>query len=198
MLTKPLIESIRYYIEKRLSPERLAHSLSTATLAKDLALKHGLDPQPCELSALAHDMAKEEPKALLKRLSRDCDRLLRKAGQEGLCRELLDFPGLFHGPAADILLRRVFSLADERVLEAVRWHSLGTQGMGDVAKILFIADKLEATRSGIEEDFRLSCLSAGLNECLLRVLERGMEHQMNRGRGVAPVTRSLYNSLRGS
>lgn len=56
MLTTTTIE-VRQRIEREMEPVMLAHVQATATLARELAEIHGVDPERAELVALIHDIA---------------------------------------------------------------------------------------------------------------------------------------------
>ena len=51
-------------------------------------------------------------------------------------------PVLLHGPVAAELLRRE-GLEDEEVYQGIYYHSTGCPGMSPVAKVVFLADKLD-------------------------------------------------------
>ena len=46
------------------------------------------------------------------------------------------------------MLRRECGIDDAEILEAVRWHSTFNRGLGPVAKIAFLADKLDEHKAG--------------------------------------------------
>jgi nicotinate-nucleotide adenylyltransferase len=197
MASKTAHDKLEKFLAAALNPKRLRHSRSCSALARSLARTHGADEERAAFAGLAHDMAKDLPTPDQGRLARECQRALLDSGREGLPPELLESPKLMHGPAADALLRTRFGVADEEVLEAVRCHTLGSPGMGTIAKIVYVADKIEPERTEIAQEFRRSCLESALDGALLIVVGRAMELSAARGRAVAPVTLSLYNSLRG-
>ena len=57
-------------------------------------------------------------------------------------------PVLLHGPVGSEILRRECGIEDPEVLEAVYWHSTFNRSLGPVAKIAFLADKLDERKSG--------------------------------------------------
>ena len=54
---------------------------------------------------------------------------------------------LLHGPVAALWLAHEGGIADQRLLDSVRWHTTGKRGMGDVAKVVFLADKLDPQKA---------------------------------------------------
>jgi len=101
-----------------LSAGRFIHSRNTALMARDLAVLYGLDEDAAYLAGIAHDMAKNKAQ------------------------------NIFHGKAAAVLLQKRFGIHNKDVLEAVETHTTGKRGMGDLAKVVFIADKIEFSRKG--------------------------------------------------
>jgi len=130
-----------------LSAKRFIHSRNTAFLARDIALRHGLDGDAAYLAGIAHDMAKTLE------------------------------PGLFHGRAAAVLLEERFGIHNKDVLEAVEYHTTGVPGMGKLAKAVFIADKIEFSRRDVEARFREKALGqdVGLNQLFYAVLEDNVQ-----------------------
>lgn len=118
-----------------LPPGLLDHCLRTSQLAVELAHHFGVDVLKAKLAGLVHDMARSQPP----------EQLICQARDFGLPVNAVEakIPLLLHGPVGAELLQREWDLADEEVLEAVRWHTTGQAGMSPVAKITFLADKLE-------------------------------------------------------
>ncbi|MDR2433306.1 MAG: nicotinate (nicotinamide) nucleotide adenylyltransferase [Treponema sp.] len=142
-----------------LSMERFLHSRNTALLAWDLCRRFGLDPALGYLAGIAHDLGK----------SLDEETLLAMAKSDGRAVSKLEKkkPALLHGRAAAILLRERFSIHNRDVLEAVALHTEGAAGMGPLAKVVYIADKVEVSREKIDPALRRMCYA---NEDLDRIL----------------------------
>jgi predicted HD superfamily hydrolase involved in NAD metabolism len=129
---------VRARIAQLLEPTLLAHVEATATLARELAELHGVDPERAELAALLHDLADHysEPE------------LLALAEQYGIEVSLTEarVPKLLHAPVGAELLRREWGITDEELLDAVRHHVSGHRFLSRLGKVLFVADKLEPSR----------------------------------------------------
>jgi nicotinate-nucleotide adenylyltransferase len=52
------------------------------------------------------------------------------------------------------LLRERFGIHNKDILEAVAWHTEGSADMGPLGKALYIADKIEVSREGVEPELR--------------------------------------------
>ena len=117
-------------------PDRLvAHIDRVVELTGDLAARHGLDVELARLMAQGHDLL---------RAVRGPE-LLHRAEQREMAIDPVerDEPVLLHGPLGAIELRERFGIEDERVLDAIRWHTTGHPDYPPEAWAMFIADKVE-------------------------------------------------------
>ena len=103
--------------------------------ARVLAQRHQLDMEKTLLATLAHDIAR----------AMKGDQLLQHATDLGIQVHPVDrqVPILLHGPVGAELLRQIDGLDDDEMYEAVCWHSTAHTGIGDVAKAVFLADKMD-------------------------------------------------------
>ena len=111
------------------------HAERVRDKALDLADWHGIDAVKVEEAAVAHDLAR----------GMKGDELLTKARPYGLTPHPIaeTVAILLHGLVAAEMLQRECGMEDEVVLEAVRWHTTFNSEMCPVAKVVFLADKLE-------------------------------------------------------
>lgn len=175
------------FVGSSLPPRRLKHSESVAALAARFCANWGIDPARGELAGYAHDMCRAKGDEELMAIARRDG-----APVDGLC---LAKPRLLHARAAAVLLRERFGVADEGVLEAVRCHTFGEAGMGDLAKIVYCADKVEPLRAHVDPAFRESLLRGTIDEMMLRVVEDGVRWLESEGRPVAGPTLALAGAL---
>jgi nicotinate-nucleotide adenylyltransferase len=80
-------------------------------------------------------------------------------------------PSLLHARAAAVLLRDRFGIEDADILEAVRYHTMGRPGMGPLARVVYIADKIEISRGGIKAELREFTGYADLDSLFTAVLD---------------------------
>jgi predicted HD superfamily hydrolase involved in NAD metabolism len=121
-----------------MEPDTFAHAERAAELAARLAMRHGVDPERAQLAGLLHDIA-----------DRYSEReLLSLAERYGVPVNLTEarVPKLLHGKVGAEILRRDWGITDEELLDAVRDHITGGVYMSDLAKVTFVADKLEPAR----------------------------------------------------
>ena len=139
------IEEIKKDVRNSLSDYRFNHSLRVMEEAKKLALHYKANIEKCMLCALTHDMCKElrdeENKEFIKKYN--------------LPKELLNSENknIVHGYIASILVKEKYNFTSDMVL-AVRYHTTGYPNMDLLAKIVYLADKIEKGKDypGIEEE----------------------------------------------
>ncbi len=133
------LEAAKGWLRGQLSPERFEHSLGAHEKAVELAEKFRLSQDERERAAVAgllHDAAKlMSPSDLLEA----CDHRFHLQTDEMDRRT----PQTLHPFVGAELVREAFSLHDEDVLNAIRFHTTGRGDMSTVEKIVYIADKIE-------------------------------------------------------
>lgn len=116
----------------QVKPGRRSHIVRVASLTGAWAIAMGIPPAERARwlrAAFLHDALRDAPRDLLWELG----------GSEG------DAASLRHGPAAAAYAEREGE-SDQEVLEAVRYHSVGHGGWGQLGRILYLADYLEPGR----------------------------------------------------
>jgi predicted HD superfamily hydrolase involved in NAD metabolism len=161
------IRRIKKYSRENLSKKRYRHSLSCAAYAARLSRRFGIDRKKSYLAAIAHDIARELPHA----------RMIKMAKADGGKLKKLEIkkPVLVHGRAAALLLKENFNIDDIEILDAVRYHTLGTEEMGPVLKIVFISDYLEPGRKFIEPWFRKKVEAMAIDEMIDEIKQHAQE-----------------------
>ena len=179
-------------IEARLLelPEGLRdHIQRTREVARELALRHGVDVTTADVGAAAHDLARALPR---RDLLAEADRLRLDLG-------LVERhePILLHGPVAARWIGSSCGHIDPTIVESVRWHTTGRPGMSDVAKVVFLADKLDPHKvrrfpflERVASEARHS-----MDAAILEYLNRTIEYIMSRNRLVHTASLELRNEL---
>lgn len=158
-----MIENLRNriltYCKEELSPKRFGHVLSVAEEAKKLAVIYQASPEDAELAALFHDCCRDWSLEQMNRAVLEWD----------LDQRLLNRPQLSHSKIAAELMRRTYQITQSDLINAVRYHTTGREGMTKLEKIIYLADAIEPHRSfpGVEnirklalEDLDQACLYA--------------------------------------
>jgi predicted HD superfamily hydrolase involved in NAD metabolism len=182
-----LLEAARAFARERLSQKRYDHTARVADTAERLARIHGLDPNRARLAALLHDAAREtEPEEFL-RLAWEWDLPVGAPERES--------PKLLHGPVAAELARRELGVEDEEVLEAIRDHTVGRAGMGQLALAVYVADKIEPARDYPSVGKIRDLARRDLREAATEALRRVVAHNEERNRPVHPSSRAMLEWL---
>jgi nicotinate-nucleotide adenylyltransferase len=145
-VSRELIVLMEDTVRRRLNPARFLHSRNVAVMTADLCRIFGLDGKAGYLAGIGHDIAKplagEELTDLAEKDGMEISRLERKK------------PSLLHGRAGAVMLRDRYGIQNRDILDAVMYHTVCGAGMGPLAKALYIADKIEVSREGVDPALR--------------------------------------------
>jgi nicotinate-nucleotide adenylyltransferase len=172
---------------KCLSPSRFLHSRNTALLAWDLCVRFNLDPRKGYLAGIAHDICK----------SMGLEEMMRLARSDGGGTTKLEKakPSLLHGRAAAALLKKQYGIHNKEVLDAVRYHTTAGGG-GDLAKVVYVADKIEPSREDVNEELREMSGNADLNTLFTAALDTTVAYLRSQKMDISPGTLRLLAAMR--
>ena len=159
---------------------RFAHVLAVTRMADTLAQAHGVDPARARLAALLHDLARLY----------SAQRLLRECEGRGMPIDAFERrnPIVLHARLGAELARERYGIDDERILSAIRAHTLGAPSMSRLDTIVYLADGLEPGRDFPERE-RLERLALEDLEAAMRATLRStIAYLAARGLAVAPAT----------
>jgi predicted HD superfamily hydrolase involved in NAD metabolism len=185
--TNTLLERAEALARSRLSERRYEHTLRVADTAEDLALAHDLDAQWARLAALLHDAAREMAPEEFLHLA---DKWHLQVGDPER-----QSPKLLHGPVAAELARRELGVDDEEVLEAIRTHTTARTGMGPLALVLYVADKIEPARDYPSVGRLRTLARLDLNGAAAESLRRAIAHNEERGKATHPASLEMLDWL---
>ena len=170
-----------------LDANRFTHSRNTALLSWDLCRRFGLDPQKGYLAGIAHDMCK----------GLEVEKLIRLANADGGGIQKLEKkkPGLLHARAAAVLLQRKYDIRDRDILEAIRYHTTGKADMGPLAKVVYVADKIEVSRTGVDPVLRKMSRTADLDTLFAAVLDNTVAFLKSHQLDISYGTRRLLAAM---
>lgn len=141
--TELLMQKIDNDLKKELSEKRYKHSIGVMNKSIELANIYGADVNKAKLIGLAHDIGKELSK----------EEKLKYAEKNGIEVDNIEKIniGLLHGKiGADICKKRYGFTKDMQ--DAISCHTVGKENMDLLAKILFVADKIEDGRKYKDEE----------------------------------------------
>ncbi len=176
-------------LRRELDADTLAHIKRTAVIARELAAAHGIDPERAELAAMLHDVADRYSE-------RELLQLAEKYGIEVNLTEAR-VPQLLHGKVGAEILRAKWGITDDEILDAVRFHLSGSATMGDLAKVLFVADKIEPDRDKFYHDLGpvREIAMRNLDEAILRLYAWRMNQLVTSGKAVHEDLSTARNAI---
>lgn len=170
-------------------PKRLAHSLSVAETAENLALVYGVDPYLARVAGLLHDW----DKALTH------DEIIEQARELGIDMgvDLALVQPLLHGIVAARELPERYPDLPASVFEAIDRHTTGAADMTPLDMVVFVADGIEPLRRGTIgiEETRSLVGKASLDDVYWSAFVGGIIYVVDGGRYLYPGTLDIYNEL---
>lgn len=180
------LEKIKFDLKNSLSKERYEHSLRVADEAKRLAKYYNTSEESAYIAGLLHDIAKEYNKE-------ENERIVSKYN---LDKSLLDDLNkrISHAEIGAVIALEKYKV-DEDVADAIRYHTIGNIKMNLLAKIIFVADKIEPLKKyiGIEEERRLAYINIDL--ALIECLKNTELKLANEGKTLNIETKKLLEYL---
>ena len=166
-----------------------AHIQRVEHEAVRFAALHGVDEGRARLAALGHDLVRH-----LKG-----EELLRLAAEYALTPDEVERaePILVHGPVAAAILMRDYGVEDAELLAGIDCHTTARAGMGQLEKVLFVADKVEPHK--LKREAALAevkqVAESDLDAGVLRYLDYNLAQAIRRGWQVHPRSVAARNQL---
>lgn len=173
-------------VKERLPEKRFTHVLGVVDAAKELAAEFNVSVPHAEIAAILHDVAKFSDREWMKSIivAEKMDPLLLEYHSE-----------LWHAPVGAYLAKTEFGVEHEDVLNAIRYHTTGREGMSDLEKVVYIADLIEPNRkfSGVEELRQLK--ERGLDVMMEASVKHSIEFLVSKNQPVFPDSLKCYNDF---
>ncbi|WP_379160118.1 bis(5'-nucleosyl)-tetraphosphatase (symmetrical) YqeK [Paenibacillus sp. sgz5001063] len=179
-------EALIEAVSAQMPDKRWKHTLGVMETSVKLAERYGGDPVRAETAAILHDVAKYWP----------VERMKEIIEQNGLSIELLSYDKqLWHAEVGAFVAEHDYGITDPEVLDAIRYHTSGREGMGLLEKIVCLADYIEPGRDfpGVEDIRKLSKVS--LEEGLIAGFDSTISLLLQKRRIVFPLTVLSRNDL---
>ena len=168
-----LEEQINADIKERLSEHRYKHSIGVMKKAEELAKFYGLDTKKARLIGLAHDIAKQmtssEIKEYLSKYDVKLDEIEKSNGE------------LIHAKIGADICRRKYNF-DEQMVNAVKYHTTGNPNMDMMAKIIFMADKIEENRDYDDVEERRQLTLENIDMAIIETINYTTKDSIDRGK----------------
>lgn len=181
-------EKIIEYLKENLSDIRFNHCLRVMKKAEELALIYGENVEEARLAGLSHDIAKEIPLPKAKEMVKENNVAIDEIEEYA--------PKLIHGPLGAFLVKQKFGL-NERIQKAIEYHTKTNKDMDLLAKIVFVADKVEDGRVtkkyDIEHERELA--KSDINNAMIEIMKATMINRLEKNAIIHPNFMETMNRL---
>ena len=166
------INTAMLLIPLMLREKRAQHTFNVAKLAVELADMYGVDRQKAQLSALLHDIMKQQPDDIMLHRARQSD-IIEKIDRKPM--------PVLHGFAAADFARREMGIEDEEILMAIKSHTCGRRYMSDLEKVIYLADMLSEERNFPEKEPLLQLARENLDTAMEQALKDSINWLKEKG-----------------
>ena len=177
--TFELIEKIKKDLKENMSEKRFEHSVSVMKKAIELAKIYNEDEDEAALAGLTHDIAKEMPD----------DEAFIIAEENGIELDEIEKINtkLLHGKIGAFLAKEKYGF-NERITDAIKFHTETAPEMDNLSKIVYVADKIEDTRVSekVDLDKQREVAMQNLDDAVIMILEASTLKQIEKGRLIHP------------
>jgi predicted HD superfamily hydrolase involved in NAD metabolism len=179
-------EALIEAVSAQMPDKRWKHTLGVMESSLKLAGRYGADPERAETAAILHDVAKYWP----------VDRMRKIIEENNLSQDLLRHDKqLWHAEVGAYVAEQEYGISDPEILDAIRYHTSGREGMGLLEKIVCLADYIEPGRDfpGVDHIRKLAKVS--LEEGLVAGFDSTIRLLLEKRRIVFPLTMLARNDL---
>lgn len=150
-------------LKKYLDEDRLWHTLGVMNTAAALAMAHHADVEKAKLAGLLHDCAKCIP---TKKKLKIC-----KENHINVTEFELEHPVLLHAKVGAWVAKEKYDVYDEEILQAIIYHTTGSDDMSVLDKIIYIADYIEPARNKAPRLAEIRQIAfEDLDQCMYEIL----------------------------
>lgn len=167
--------------------KRYTHSINVAKAAQQLAIRYGGDIEKAMIAGILHDITKEMP----------FDQQLQIIESNGIIlNNVQSFsPKTWHAISGSVVIEKEIGIADEDILNAVKYHTSGRANMSLLEKIIFVADFIGEERDYKGVDVMRSKAKKSLEEAMLYGVTFTIRDLAERQCAIDMNTLALYNEL---
>ena len=179
-------EALLAKMETVMPEKRLQHCLGVEKAARELAGRFGLDVEKAGLAGLLHDYAKkvsdEDFLSLIDKYQLDPD--LKNWGNN-----------VWHGMVGIYKIQEDLGIKDAEILRAIEIHTVGSDTMSELDKVVYVADYIEHNRDFPGVDKARELAQRSLNQAVAYETARTVEHLSHKGMPIYPQTLETYNAF---
>ena len=131
---------LKEIVKSKMSLKRFTHTLGVVEMSEKLAKIYNADIEKCKVAALLHDICKEMNMEYIKNICKN--NFMNELSEEDL-----ENNEILHGFAGAYYVKNELEVDDKEILNAIKYHTVGTKNMTLVEKIVYIADAIEYGRN---------------------------------------------------
>ena len=170
-----LIEKIKQDLKQNLSEKRYIHSIGVMEMSEELAKIYNVDVETAKIAGLLHDIAKEMPKEEMLKYVKENNIEITEVESINV--------GILHGKIGANLAKKKYNVS-EQIQKAIEYHTTTHPDMDTLAKIVYVADKIELNRKSDKFDIEIERKIAkeNLDKALLLILDNTTKYLIENNR----------------
>lgn len=177
--TLNLLSKIDKDMKTMLSSFRLNHSKYVMYKAVELANRYGVDANKAALAGFTHDIVKEFSREKYLQIAKDNNIIFDEFELEN--------EKLMHAKIGAWYVKEHYGF-DQDIQDAIRLHTVTEPQMSDLAKIIFVSDKIEESRKSdnfdIEYERKLS--KENIDKTIIAILDSNIKYMISESRVIHP------------
>jgi len=189
---KKTIIDLDHLVRKELSWELYQHSVGTLKYSAFLSDFYKLKRQDyyrvC-IASILHDYGKK--------LDIETQKEISLENKNEIKANLNDFQinAILHGFCGSILVKKELGIYDKKIIESIKYHTVGSVNMSVVEKIVYISDKIEDGREYKNIDYLREVSLKNINLCLLEVYKNNIIYIIKRNKSIYSRTFNIWNNI---
>ena len=173
-------------LQKRLDLNRFIHSISVASISKELAIFYNLNFENSFIAGLLHDYAKCIDQKELYIMSKKYNINYKNYDFD-------DIKNILHANVGAYIVKEKYNVNDE-IFNAIFTHTTADSNMTDIQKIVFISDFIEPFRFNIDNQEYFTKLSYfDLDKCVFEILNYTISYLKSKNQKIFYKTIEAYN-----
>lgn len=182
-----MYEELKKKLSDNLYEQRYIHSLGVADEAKRLAVLYGADEEKAYLAGLLHDCAK----------GYSIDEQIKACKEKGISLDsiTLKCAPVIHGFLGAELAESEYGITDTEILNAIKYHSVGSEKMTLLEKIIYIADMTEVNRDFDGVNKLREAVNTDLDEAILLSIEEQLARFSKTRKTIHPNIVYMWNDI---
>ncbi len=183
-----LLETIKEDLKQSLSEKRYIHSIGVMEMSEELAKIYNVDIETAKIAGLLHDIAKEMPKEEILKYVEENNIIITEVESINT--------GILHGKIGADIAKKKYNV-NEQIQKAIKYHTTTNPNMDTLAKIVYVADKIELNRKSDYFDIELERKLAkeNLDKALLVILDNTTKYLIDNNRLLVEESIETRNKL---